>query len=50
MEERYMTLTQIIEKNGYMGILAQDGWETLELTVLSDYGKNFGSLLIGQIE
>ncbi len=32
-------LEAIVEENMYLGILAQDGWETLELTIRGKYPK-----------
>jgi len=44
------TVKQIITERGYEGILAQDGWETLELTVKTNHSHAVAKAIITEME
>jgi hypothetical protein len=47
--KRALTSADHIERNDYMGILAQDGWETLEATVRTNHAKKFADNILAAI-
>jgi len=44
------TIDQLIEEHCYEGILGQDGWETLELTVRANHPKYIADQIILRLE
>jgi len=47
---KFTYIKRIIENNSYQGILLQDGWETLELTVRNKHSKIISDLIIDYLD
>ena len=48
--KNYERIENIVVENNYQGILDQDGWETLDLTVNSNESKDNAKLVMQYLE